>query len=388
MPDYIDIPIETDPQDILDDVYTFLQTQIPGWTPAAGNLDVWLAMAISSAAAETRDVASAVPTSIFRYYGATLIGLAPIDATPSTTTTNWTMIDSAGYTIPAGTQVAIAASGSTLVPFVTLNDVIIPSGSTTASGVTIQSVNTGAATAGLGAVSGPVQLLDPLSYVSSITQVSVTTGGVDAEADSDYLTRLSSYLQLLTPRPILPNDFAVLCRTNVPGVFRSVAIDGYDAVSNTYNNARTVSVAAIDQNGTPVGAAVKANMLSLLQSTREVNFVVYVIDPTINLIDVTYTAKAIVGTDPTALLASINTALASYINPVTWGTTSADGTIWLQSSVVRYYKIVQAIENVAGVDYLVSMTMGIHGGSMGTVDVTLTGVAPLANDNTLTGTIT
>jgi len=129
-------------------------------------------------------------------------------------------------------------------------------------------------------------------------------------------------------------------------------------------------------------------MLSLLQSTREVNFVVYVIDPTINLIDVTYTAKAIVGTDPTALLASINTALASYINPVTWGTTSADGTIWLQSSVVRYYKIVQAIENVAGVDYLVSMTMGIHGGSMGTVDVTLTGVAPLANDNTLTGTIT
>jgi hypothetical protein len=388
MPTYIDIPIETDPQDILDDVYTFLQAQIPGWTPAAGNLDVWLAMSLSAAAAETRDVASAVPTSIFRYFGATIIGLQPIDAAPSTTTTNWTMIDNAGYTIPAGTQVAIAASGSTLVPFVTLNDTVIASGSTTASGVTIQSVNTGAATAGLGAVSGPVQLLDPLSYVSSITQVSVTTGGVDAEADSDYLNRLATYLQLLTPRPILPNDFATLCRTNIPGVFRAVGVDGYDATSNTYNNARTVSVAAIDQNGTPVGSATKASMLSMLQAMREVNFVVYVIDPSVNLIDVTYTAKSLVGYDPTALLASINTAIANYLNPVTWGTTTSDSTVWLQNTVVRYNKMIQAIENVAGVDYLVSMTIGIHGGSMGTTDITLTGVAPLANDNTLTGTIT
>ena len=388
MPDYIDVPISTDPQDILDDVYTFLQTQIPGWTPAAGNLDVWLAMSLSSAAAETRDVASAVPTSIFRYYGATLIGLAPIDATPSTTTTNWTMVDNAGYTIEAGTQVAIAASGNILVPFVTLNDVIIPSGSTTVSGVTIQSVNTGADTAGLGAVSGPVQLLDPLAFVSSITQVAVTTGGVDAESDSDYLTRLATYLQLLTPRPILANDFAVLCRTNIPGVFRSVAIDGYDPTSNTYNNARTVSVAAIDQNGTPVGSTIKSQMLTLLQNTREVNFVPYVIDPAINLVNATYTVKALAGYDPTALLASINAAITAYLNPITWGTTTQDSTIWLQNTVVRYNKMIQVIENVAGVDYLVSLTQAIPPASLTAADLTLTGVAPLAKANTLTGTIT
>jgi hypothetical protein len=387
MPDYIDVPIATDPQDILDEVYTFLQSQIPGWTPAAGNLDVWLAMALSSAAAETRDVASAVPTSIFRYFGSTIIGLQPIDATPSTTTTNWTLQDSAGYTIPAGTQVAIAASGNVLIPFITLADVVVPSGSTTASGITIQSVNFGAATAGLGSVGGSVVLLDPLSFVTAITQVAVTTGGVDAEADSDYLNRLSAYLQLLTPRPILPNDFATLARTNVPGVFRAVGIDGYDATSNTYNNARTVSVAAIDQNGNPVSSTVKNQILTLLNTTREVNFVVYVIDPTINLIDVTYTAKGLVGFDPTALLGSINAAIAAYLNPATWGTTT-DATVWLQQTVVRYNKMIQTIENVPGVDYLVSMTMGIHGGSMGSVDITLTGVAPLANDNTLTGTIT
>ena len=386
MPDYIDLPIDTDPQDILSDAYNFLQTYIAGWQPSPGNLDVWLLMSLSAAAAETRDVASAVPKDIFRYFGASLIGLPPIDAAPSTTLTDWTMVDNQGYTIPAGTQVAIATSGSDQVPFVTTADVIIPSGSTTATGVLITSVNDGADTAGLGSIGGTVQLLDPLSFVSGITQEQVTTGGVDAEADSDYLNRLASWLQLLTPRPILPGDFATLARTQIVGIFRAVCIDGYDPVTNTYNNAREVSLAGIDANGTPLGSTIKAALLAYMNSVREVNFIVNVIDPSINLIDVTYTVKALPNYDLTALVGSINTAIQAYLNPVTWGTTSTDPTAWNNVTVVRYNKMIQVIEDVPGVDYLSALTMDIHGGSMAAADVTLTGVAPLASADVLTGT--
>lgn len=388
MPQYIDLPIETDPQDILNDAYTFLQGVIPGWTPADGNLDVWLLMALASAAAELRDVASAVPTDIFRYFGASLINLPPISDAPSTTTTTWTMVDNAGYTVPAGTQVAIAVSGSNLVPFTTQADIVIPPGSTTATPVTIVSVNTGAATAGIGAISGSVQLLDPLAFVSTITQLAVTSGGVDAELDSDYLNRLASYLQLLTPRPILPNDFATLVRTNIVGVFRAVAIDGYDPVSNTYNNAREVSVAAIDANGNPVSSGVKGAMLTFLNNIREVNFIVNVIDPAVNLINVTWTAKGLFGYDKPTLVASVNAALASYLNPVTWGTTTSDSTAWVNSPVIRLNKIIQIIENVQGIDYASTPTMAINPAGLAAADITLVGVAPLANDNTLVGTVT
>jgi uncharacterized phage protein gp47/JayE len=61
----------------------------------------------------------------------------------------------------------------------------------------------------------------------TVTLDAPTAGGVDAESDADYLDRLHELLTLLAPRPILPNDFAVLART-VAGVGRATAIDLYN----------------------------------------------------------------------------------------------------------------------------------------------------------------
>lgn len=383
---YISIPLETDPEDVLNDAYTVMQALVPGWQPASGNLDVWILMAIASQAAESRDVASDVSRSIFRWYGANLVNIPPVDASAAYGNTTWTLTDTLGHTIPAGTQVALVDVNGNVIPFETVADVtVFPGSSVTAAGaVAIVAIDTGTAANGL---TNPVSLLDPLIYVSSITITAPTSGGQNAESDDDYLNRLAAQLELLAPRPIIPNDFAVFAR-NITGVWRSVAIDLYKADTATPNVPRCVTVVSIDQAGVPVSAAVKTAIDVDLQARREVNFLVYEADATTTLIDVTYAAIALAGYEVIALRASINAEINSYLDPATWGTTEQDGRAWRLITKVRYLEIAQVINDTPGVDYISSLTIGIHGGSMGTADIDLPGIAPLPDASTITGTVT
>jgi len=232
---YITIPVETDPEDVLNDAYDMMQTLVPGWQPSDGNLDVWLLQAIASIASESRDVTSEASKSIFRWFGNSLMNLPPIDATPAAGTTTWTMVDNLGYTIPAGTQVTMADSTGTDYAFETQQDVIVYAGNTATAAGAVQIVAVdeeyGAAANGL---TNPVSLLDPLVFVASITITAPTSGGQDAESDDDYLDRLAATLELLAPRPILPNDFAVFAR-EIPGAWRALAIDLYNPQHNLLN---------------------------------------------------------------------------------------------------------------------------------------------------------
>lgn len=551
MATFITVPIDTDPQAILDDVYAFLQSVIPGWTPALGNLDVWIAMAIAVVAAENRDVASNVPPAIFRYYGNSVLNFPPIDATPAHTTTTWTMQDNAGYTIPDGAQVSVTGPDEQQVVFITVGATIVPPGSTTAVGVPITAVTDGEAGSGLGGVGTPMTLQDPLAFVVSVVQLAVTTGGQDAESDDDYLNRLASDLQLLTPRPILPSDFAVLLR-NIPGVYRATAIDGYNPFHNllTLNDAsvettvagwaalancaivqtaaqaadgtksiqitassaadmsvelvpgdaivvapgdtitalasyrsavtgrncktglafvdaggaligsivygstvadittgwmqasvvgaapalaakvrqvlfvtapanaevhyadkmsirrgtgtdwvpggtaetgnpRMVSVAGIDQSGNPLDAGTKTAGANYLQSLREVNFIVNVVDPTVTPIDVTYQIHLLPGFSSATVLANVNAAISAFLAPAAWGSADSDPLAWSNTALVRLNKMIQVIENVIGVDYAptTQVKLAIHGNTPTAADVTLPGVAPLPLASVLTGTV-
>jgi hypothetical protein len=148
-----------------------------------------------------------------------------------------------------------------------------------------------------------------------------------------------------------------------------------------------VTVIAIDQQGQPVSATVKAAIDADLQARREVNFLVFEADATITQIDVTYTAVALAGYDKPTLLSSINTALQGYLSPATWGTTQDDARAWRLITTVRYLEIAQVINDVQGVDYISALTFGVHGGALGTADVVLPGIAPLPNSDVLTGTV-
>lgn len=391
---YIDVTIDTDPQDIMDDFVTFMQTAVPGWQPSPGQLDVWLMQAVASAAADTRDVASAVPKSIFRWFGANLLNFPPIDDTPASVTATWTVVDNAGYTVPAGTQVSIARTGDDVYAFETTVDTVIAPGATTAAGVQLAAVTPGSAASGLGGAGIAAQLIDPLTFVSTVVLEGVTVGGVDAEDDDTYLTRLRADLQLLAPRPILPPDFAVFAR-QIPGVYRATAIDGYNPTGPLTGQPRTISIAAIDANGSPLDTAHKNSVLSDLEARREVNFQIFVIDPTLNIMDITYSVQSLAGYDTVALKTAIDAALTNYLSAATWGALAGDPSSWSDNTTVRYLEVAQVINDVAGVDYITTtagnldLQIGIHGGSLVRTDVALTGVAPLPTTvgGTITGTV-
>jgi hypothetical protein len=383
MAEYIDPPITTEPDDLAEDAFAYLEAAIPEWLPAPGNLETWLVEAVAQLGGELMDVASAVPTSIFRYYGATVLGLPPNEAQSATGTTTWTANDAAGYTIEAGTLVGIRAAGDELLPFEVQSETVIAPGGTTAVGVIVVAVDPGTDANGLTA--NP-EIIDPLDWVASIVLTgapAMTSGGVDAETDDEYLTRLHELLTLLSPRPILPNDFAVLART-VAGVGRSTAIDLYNPGPPIATNVpRCVTVVVAGDDGNPVSATAKSNVDALLQSLREVNFLVFVIDPTYTNIAVTFTFTVYATYDAPTVEAAAEAAVTDYLSPANFGRPpyGDDPGVWIADTKVRYLEVAEVINRVEGVWYIASLT--VNGG---TVDVALPGPGPLPRPGAIAGT--
>ena len=94
-------------------------------------------------------------------------------------------------------------------------------------------------------------LANILVTATSSSDATLTTG-VDAEAESAYLNRLVVELGLIAPRPITPNDYAQLA-SNVVGVYRALAIDGFNPYNNILNANDANLTTAIVNNYTAVG---------------------------------------------------------------------------------------------------------------------------------------
>jgi hypothetical protein len=487
MPEYISVPVETDPEVYEQDSYDYLKAQVAEYEPHDGNLEVWLIKAFARIASEIGDLASQVPATIFRYYGAQVMGIPPQDATFASSSSTWTMKDDLGYTIPAGTLVGFRNTGDELVGFQTLADVTVPPGSTsTAAGeVLIEATEAGSLASGLGAPGSPMELIDDLSFVTAITLADTTSGGVDEEDDIDYLNRLTLAMTLMAPRPIVPDDFAGLTRS-IAGVDRALAVDLWQPgtneqetiswngwVSGTFtitfngqttgaisgnadaaavqaalellsnvnlgdivvtggpvntvsgvtltfkgqyaetnvtqvttsagptvattvggvaaitNQERTVSVAAIDEDGNAVSASLKTDIDTLLQSKREVNFIVNVIDPVYTTIDVNFTAKAFAGYDVNDVRSRAEDAVANYLDPANWGRPEfGDQSLWIRNTVVRIFEIVQVVASTEGVNYVSAVTIRIPDAAFAATDITMGGAAPLPVPGSITGTVT
>ena len=227
---YLQFPVTVDPDALTQNALAAIATALPGWVPVDGNIEVILLQQFAAMVAETAQVAAQVPLGIFAYLGS-LVGIQPNNGSYATAPTTWTVSTSLGYTIPAGTVVAYATSGNTQVLFETVANTVIPPGSTTATNVQIQAQVLGAASNGLGVQT--LTIVQPaLAAVSSVVSSATSSGGADAEGIYTYLNRLSNELQLLTPRPILPADFAAIVTSAVDssgnslGVYRAVAING------------------------------------------------------------------------------------------------------------------------------------------------------------------
>jgi hypothetical protein len=175
---FVSVDFATDADQIADDAVDYLRAVMPGWEPADGNLEVWILQAVARQVAELTAVAADVPAAIFRQFGTQLVGLAPQSGARATLTSFWTARDNLGYTIPAGTQVAHRITGDDLIVFEVAADTTITPGATTLSGVALQATDVG--TAWNGVPTGPLELVDALSWVESVDASTVSVGGLDA----------------------------------------------------------------------------------------------------------------------------------------------------------------------------------------------------------------
>jgi len=382
---YIRIPLTTDPETLALTVFQYIQGLAPNWTPQDGNLDVWIIRSVAALAGENRDIASDVQDDIFRYYGG-LVGVPPLEGSPATGATTWVMQDAAGYLIPVGTNVGIRDNTGTMQTFQTTSDTIVPAGqnATAAGAIVISALEIGVSNNNLGLANQVITLIDVLDYVQTVTLINPTSGGTDAELDADYLSRLSSRMQRLSQRPILPADFAAMTLDADPSIARAVAIDGYNPADQTYNNQRMVAVAAIDANGNAVSATVKNKIDTLLQANREINFIVNVIDPKYTTVNVVVGYKLALGFDQTTVDNGVTQAINNYLNPATWGqdptiTQGSTSNSWVETPNVYYNEVIAAVSNVTGVDHVASLTL-----NAGTADIVMATPAALPRAGTIT----
>ena len=384
--------VETDQDAIAQEVFTSLATSVPGWQAHDGNLDTWLVEAFAEVGAEIRALAADVPASIFTTYGQLVLGIPPQIAVSATGQATITAVDAAGYTLDVGAQFALARSGDDLVAFATLQEATIPPGDTSVDNVPFAAVIQGADANGL---SGPGQMLDPVVWVASVDVAAPTVDGLDAETPDAYLDRLTNLLRMVALRPILPQDFAILA-LQVPDVGRAVAMNLYDPATDTWTNVRTVTVVIAQADGTPCTADTKATVVNQLEALREVNWVIHVIDPIYQPINVSFDVVAFAGQDQVTVHDTCVANVTAYLQPAMYrlGTMSpaiAGGEVipppdagdpaTARHQVIRVNDLIALLDRSLGVDYVVGVTVNGNG------DLTLGSGYTLPTPGTITGTV-
>lgn len=389
---YVVPTIETDEDELSDLGMEYLQSQVPGWEPHGGNLDVWIIEAVAFMAARIAVMTADVPATIFRWFGTEVMGIFPADPTPSVGLSTWTVRpDNVAElnVIPDEWQVII--NGQT---FSVNERYEIPPGTSSISGVQLVALENG--TSGSGLTDDP-QLVNLLPWVQAIHMDGPTEGGSDGENDEDFLDKLSSLLRLMGPKLVRASEVEPFVR-QIPLVHRALGLDLYDPTAGggagAWDIGKTITVAIADAAGEPLDSLTKDAVKELIKTSREVNFRIFIIDPTYNLIGVTYDAVCFAGSNPVEVKAQADAAIESYLSPAMWGSPNqGDGEVdkWVYTNKVRFGELYAVLNGVVGLDYVNSIAIQLGSNPPVTnTDVTLLGVAPLTRPKPdgIDGTVT
>lgn len=373
---FLPLALDTDPELLVQQADDYMTDAYgPEWRANAGTFVRRFFGANALLASVNRDTAVLVGTEIFKYLGS-LYSLQPQRAISATVRATITAVDRAGYRIEQGRAFSIAATGDTAYAFLVEETVTIPVDADSAQ-VTLVAAEPGVAANDL---TGTARPIDALAWIASVALIDATGGGADAEPIEDYLTRLVELFQLQAPRPILPEEFATVMRT-VPGVFRALAIDGYDPDDGSTDNTRMLGLWGIREDGTPIPEPTRLAAGLLLAARREATFVVNVIEtPDYTTVDLDFRGVALPGWDPEAVETNAIEVLTSRLQSSSWGLVDRRG--WRVVNVVRASQLEAAATRVQGMDYV---ELTISGGSP---DLALAGVAPLTRPGAITGTVT
>lgn len=373
---FVTVPITTDSQTLADDAVERLRDQWEGWEPNDGDLEVVQIEALAPMAQNAAETAATMFPAAFRAYGTDLVGIAYEFGAPASGTVMFTLTDTDGHTVPAGTEVDIDGFA-----FRTTTDAVVAPLADTAPLVPVTATESGAAQNNL--IGSTVTMISALAFVESVTVDSSTSGGADPEDDTDYQNRLARELQLRAKTLVTTRDFEVEAMS-YPGVGRAVAIA---------DSARHVTVILTDAQGESVSTDIKDALVDIFANYRQVNTIVTVVDATYTTVNVTWAVVAYPGFDLVDLEDRINATLADLLSPDNWGRPKNFGDpgtpdSWYNEPVVRRLKLVDVVGDVEGVDYVTTMTIT---GSAGTVDgngdLTMPGSVALPRPGTIGGVV-
>lgn len=367
---YVDLtPFDRSVQGIFEAALASAASKLPGWVPREGNTEVVLLEALAVEISELVFAVNRAPAALVEgllgLYGVErdLGGAASMDII-------FTLSDTAGHTVPAGTRVALAVPGiSSLITFATDADLVVAPGNNT--GVIPSTAETLGTLAHEAAANSALQMIDAISFVESATMDGVAAGGRDAEDDADFLNRAVTRLRALSDVLVRPRHF-VAAALATPGVGRAMAVDEYDPgqAGDPGDHAGHLTVVVADAAGGALTSQFRADLEVALEDRAQVNLDVHVVDPTTTVVDVTVVVRRRSGSSSAAVQAAIEDALSTYLSPATWA--------W--SAFVRRNELIALIDGVAGVDYVEDLATPA-------ADVALAGTGPLATAGTLSVTV-
>lgn len=349
MAEFISLPVTVDPDELRDERFTpTMEAAYPGFEMKPGQLADWYSRACAFLASYAAELISDVSTDVYRDSGTRLDGIPPIDAAAATGTVTFTLTDTAGHTIPAGTTIG-GQSGTTLVAFATVDDTVVAPGDDTAAAVPVVAAIAG--TGGNG-FTGSAVLIDSLAYVDTVVFDAATDSGEDAETLADYLNRLTTARQNRTVSPILGRNLVDLAVQYNPGVARAVALDNYNPADGTSDNPLMGTLVSVDDAGAPLSSPDKTALAAQFGPDGETPVLV---DVTVNLadahysdIDVVFTAVAESGYDPADVNTRAEQAVLDYLSPASFP---------MDEPKVRVIEVGSVLNAVAGLRYVATLTI-------------------------------
>lgn len=343
---YVDLRIhDKTPDDIKQAALATLAANMPEWKQQDSNVEVMLLEAMAVEVAEAVFSINRLPQAMVEIF----LGLFGVDRLPGeapTTTVRFNVVDTAGYTIPAGTQVALAVDGSsTTYMFTTDVEMAVQPGSYS---VTIPA--TGATKSALVndvPPNTPLELLDAVMAVESVIVATTVVGGMDPETDIDFLTRGIQKFQRMSETLVIPSHFTTAALEQSTYVTRAKVVDNYDPAigPDPGDNPGHVTVVVYGIGGL-ITEEDRAALLNILSEGAAANLAVHVIDPDIQTVNVAAAVKKLPQYTDEVIVANVTAALETYMSPE----------VWPWSGTVRYNELVSVIDRVEGVDYVVDIT--------------------------------
>jgi hypothetical protein len=373
---YIEVPLESDETTMADEAVERLQDQWPDWEPNEGDMEVVQIEALAGIAAALARQSSLGTEEIFRAFGTKLVGVGYQQGAPAVTTVTFTLTDSETHVIEAETEIEIDG-----LAFLTTIEAANPAGTDTVPGVPVEASVAGTLGNGLGASASRIS---SLAFVADVTADTLTSGGVDAMGDDEYLGYLSRRLQLRADTIVTKRDHEYWA-LDWPGVGRAFAEHVDD---------RHVRIYVADVNGEKIDDIVKTDMETAILDYRLVNTITDIEDPSYTTVGVTYEVHALRGYDLADLELRADGMLASWLSPSgfaqpKFGDPGVQTGNWVGTNLVRVNSAIDRLGDVEGVDYVDDVVFNAGGGGALDADgnVVMAGTIALPRIGTINSTV-